>query len=166
MNAQLIFERRPLDPFCIEAVKAFEARFPGVRGICQTRRKWARTYLQIRNLCTDASEVLSRGLVLVTLILVVGVVVLAGGGSLKSHGVLTWLRVLVPIASLCAGGILGCSALKKAFFTDLRPQQVLWSTAGAVALGLSFWMGLWAAQGLGRIREVLPIRPLSFWEAP
>ena len=157
-NTELIFERRPLDDFCIEAIKAFEARFPGVRGICQTRRRWARTYLRLKNFCSDSGIVFKRVTVAGSLILGFGVAVLAGGAILRTDAALMWIGFLAPLLTVCAGAVLAFSAWRNVFDTDHRAPQVLWGTAGALALLVSIAVSLIMAKGVDRIREDLPAK--------
>jgi len=156
-NTELIFERRPLDPFCIEAIKAFEARFPGIKGICQTRRKWARTYLRLKNFCEDAGGVLKRATVAASLILGIGVTVLAGGTILRSEETVSWIGFFLPLLAVFAGGVLGFGAWRNAFDTDRRPQQIVWGSAGTLAVLASIVLAVVVARGVGRIKEGLPV---------
>lgn len=158
-NTELIFERRPLDAFCIEAIKAFEARFPGVRGICQIRRRWARTYLRLKNFCADSSIVFKRATVAAALILGVGVAALAGGAILRTEAALLWIGFLTPVLTGCAGAVLAFSAWRNGFDTDQRPQQLLWGAAGGVVLLAAIAVSLVMAKGVDRIREGLPPGP-------
>lgn len=158
-NTELIFERRPLDAFCIEAIKAFEARFPGVRGICQTRRRWARTYLRLKNFCSDSSVVFKRVTVAMSLILGIGVAALAGAATLQAEAAMQWLGILAPLLALSGGAVLAFSAWRSAFDTDQRTPQILWGIAGALALLASIAVAVLMDRGLDRIRDGLPPGP-------
>lgn len=158
-NTELIFERRPLDDFCIEAIKAFEARFPGVRGICQTRRRWARTYLRLKNLFADSSVIFKRATVALSLSLGIGVAVLAGGTALRTEAALVWIGYLAPLLAVCGGAVLACGAWRSVFDTDQRLSQVLWGTLGSLAMLLAIGVAMVTSKGLDRIRDGLPVPP-------
>jgi len=98
-NTELVFERKPLHPFCIEALRAFEARFPGEVGLCQLRSRQAKTLLAIREFAQHTSQILARALVFVALLLGISLLMLAGQPTPQ------WLFGIIPLV-LFGGGVL------------------------------------------------------------
>ena len=134
-NTELVFERKPLDPFCIEAVRAFEARFPGEVGLCQLRSKQAKTLLAIRDFAQHASQILARILVFVALLLGIWLVMLSGQPTIL------WLCGIVPLV-LLGGGVLIATGVQGAIAAERPAGRIAWIALGALALLLSLFIAI------------------------
>jgi cellulose biosynthesis protein BcsQ len=134
-NTELVFERKPLDPFCIEAVRAFEARFPGEVGLCQLRSKRAKTLLAIREFAQHASQILTRTLVFIALLLGIWLVMLAGQPTIL------WLGGIVPLV-LFGGGVLIATGVQEAIAAEKQVARIAWIVLGASALILSLFIAI------------------------
>jgi cellulose biosynthesis protein BcsQ len=134
-NTELVFERRPLDPFCIEAVRAFEARFPGEVGLCQLRSKRAKALLAIRQTAQHASQILTRTVVFIALLLGVWLVMLTGRPTI------TWLGGIVPLVFF-SGGVLIATSVHETIAAEKRATRISWIVLGIAALILSLFLSV------------------------
>jgi hypothetical protein len=132
-NTELVFERRPLDPFCIEAVRAFEARFPGEVGLCQLRSKRAKALLAIRLTAQHASQILTRTVVFIALLLGVWLVMLTGRPTI------TWLGGIVPLVFF-SGGVLIATSIHETIAAEKKAARISWIVLGIAALILSLFL--------------------------
>jgi cellulose biosynthesis protein BcsQ len=134
-NTELVFERKPLDPFCIEAIRAFESRFPGEVGLCQLRSKRAKLLLAVRTIAYRSSQVLARLVVFLALLLGIWLVMLAG----QPNGL--WLASMIPMV-LFGGGVLIATGVHQATGAEKLFQRILWGLLGTCALGLSLFIAV------------------------
>ncbi len=155
-NTQLIFESKPLDPFCIEAVKAFENRFPGQKGICHAKRNLAEMLLRIKNFCADATTILQWSVVGLVIVLAFGLLWFLPQTGPQLDGALTWLSIALPVAALGAGAVFAFGGLRNAFELNNRPKQIGWSVGGIGLLIVSAVVAWSLAQNLASAREKLP----------
>jgi len=136
-NTELVFERRPLDPFCIEAVRAFEARFPGEVGLCQLRRKRALTLLGVRRFSAATVGVLVR----ISVFLAVAL-----GGTLAWFGLSTttssWWWTSFLLLVLTAAGTLAFSCVGRAAGSEKSGPIIGWIAAAGGALILLVLLAL------------------------
>ena len=134
-NTELVFERKPLDPFCIEAIRAFESRFPGEVGLCQLRSKRAKLLLAVRTIAYRSSQVLARLVVFLALLLGIWLVMLAG----QPNGL--WLASMIPMV-LFGGGVLIATGVHQATGAEKLFPRILWGLLGTCALGLSLFIAV------------------------
>jgi cellulose biosynthesis protein BcsQ len=134
-NTELVFERKPLDPFCIEAIRAFESRFPGEVGICQLRSKRAKLLLAVRTIAHRSSQILSRLVVFIALLLGMWLVMLAG----QPNGL--WLASMIPMV-LFGGGVLIATGVHQATGAEKLFPRILWGLLGICALCLSLFIAV------------------------
>jgi len=134
-NTELVFERPPLDPFCIEAIRAFESRFPGEVGLCQLRSKRAKLLLAVRTIAYRSSQVLSRLVVFLALLLGIWLVMLAGQPNAL------WLASMIPMV-LFGGGVLIATGVHQATGAEKLFPKILWGLLGTCALGLSLFIAI------------------------
>jgi cellulose biosynthesis protein BcsQ len=126
-NTELVFERKPLDPFCIEAVRAFEARFPGEVGLCQLRRKRALALLGLRQWTARTSAVLAHAAVFLAVGLGTSLVFLRDASPRP-----WWIAFLLLV--LASGGILVSTSAGRAAAAERTGPRVGWIVAGAASL--------------------------------
>jgi len=134
-NTELVFERKPLDPFCIEAIRAFESRFPGEVGLCQLRSKRAKLLLAVRTMAYRSSQVLARLVVFLALLLGIWLVMLAGQPNAL------WLASMIPMV-LFGGGVLIATGVHQATGAEKLFPRILWGLLGTCALGLSLFIAI------------------------
>ena len=134
-NTELVFERKPLDPFCIEAIRAFESRFPGEVGLCQLRSKRAKLLLAVRTIAYRSSQVLARLVVFLALLLGIWLVMLAGQPNAL------WLASMIPMV-LFGGGVLVATGVHQATGAEKLFPRILWGLLGTCALGLSLFIAV------------------------
>ncbi len=155
-NTQLIFESKPLDPFCIEAIRAFEHPFPKQNGICHAKRNLAETLLRIRNFCRDATTVLQWSVVGLVIVLAFGLLYFLPGSGPEWMGALTWLGIALPVAALGAGGVFAFGGMRNAFEQNDRPKQIGWSVGGVGLLIASAIVAWSVAHSLATAKQSLP----------
>lgn len=143
-NTELVFERKPLDPFCIEAVRAFAARFPGEIGLCQLRSKRAKTLLAIRQTAHQAGQILTRLVVFVTLSLGMWLFMLQGRPTIP------WLGGIVPLV-LFSGGVLVATAVTETITAERQSARVIWILLGVTALLLGSFLALNLSVLIGKL---------------
>jgi cellulose biosynthesis protein BcsQ len=134
-NTELVFERKPLDPFCIEAIRAFDARFPGEVGLCQLRSKQAKTLLAIRTFAQHASQILARAVVFIALLLGIWLVMLSG------HPTPLWLATMIPMV-LFGGGVLVATGVNESIVAEKWFPRTLWILLGTCALVLALFISV------------------------
>ena len=155
-NTLLIFESKPLDPFCIEAVRTFESRFPNQRGICHAKRNVAEMLLRIRNFCANATSILQWSVVALVVVLAFGLLWFLPKSGPQWDGALTWLSIALPIAALGAGGVFAFGGFRNAFEFSNRAKQIGWCVGGVGLLIVSAIVAWSVAQGLEAAKEELP----------
>jgi len=138
-NTELVFERKPLDPFCIEALRAFEARFPGEVGLCQLRSRQAKTLLAIREFAQHTSQILARALVFVALLLGISLLMLAGQPTPQ------WLFGIIPLV-LFGGGVRIATGVQEGIVAEKMLPRIAWIALGACCIGsllfIAFQLGI------------------------
>ncbi len=154
-NTQLIFETKPLDAFCIEAVKSFEKCFPNQKGICHAKRNLAETLLRMRNFCADATSVLQWSVMGLIVVLSLGLLWFLPGSGSELPGALGWLGIALPIAALGAGAVFAFGGLRNAFDGNHRSKQIGWSVGGVGLLIVSAVVAWSVAQGLAKAKADL-----------
>lgn len=163
-KTELIFESKPMDPFCIEAVSAFEKRFPGAVGICQSKRQLAMTLMKAKNLSSKAIEYLSLGMFALVAVLAIGLVIYEMMNTESTFGVLTFLTFIVPIMTLVAGCSLGFRCLQQSLNVHSTVRRSLWAAGALGAVVLACIISFGAIGGLKKVRDHSGSEKRSFFQ--
>jgi len=155
-NTELIFESHPMDPFCVEAVRAFGKVFPGIEGVCHAKRRAAERRITVETWASRVSSYLKYALVGLAFLVALGTAWTLNGSGAQLGPALTWLGYLIPISALLAGGVLGSLGVLEALKRQERSWLIGWASFGGAVMLFALVLGLMAGRGLLTAKNEAP----------
>lgn len=147
-DTELIFEAHPLDPFCVEAVRAFNKVFPNIEGVCHAKRRLAERKILVETWCNKVTHWVKYSLVILAILVALGTAWNLNGSPGHLSGALTWLGIMIPVSTLLGGVVLGAAGVLEALKKDKRSWLIAWASLGGAAILFALFLGIMAGHGL------------------